>query len=220
MLQHRERLWCSFSFALCKSVYPFYWLKPNFLWREWQWLFTLRSCTQNDFVYIHDRRVPNMILSIYTMVGYIMYVVYIHDRFVLLNLGQQVRKFFGVFFRVFFYKLIQYVPRIFFKYIINFINVKEFKLPSFRIVKHLTLSVLHWFFIQTTSELSCFGLLAKNIHFRFKHIYLLNGLDYSDDFYTLWYRYVKEQTDKKKNEHAKNVRYHGYHLCVKNTNNI
>ena len=62
----------------------------------------------------------------------------------------------------------------------------------------LTLSVLHWFFIQTTSELSCFGLLAKNIHFRFKHIYLLNGLDYSDDFYTLWYRYVKEQKDKKK----------------------
>ena len=80
---------------------------------------------------------PNMILSIYTMVVYIMYVVYIHDRYVLLNLGQQVRKFFGVFFRVFFYKLIQYVPRIFFKYIINFINVKEFKFPSFRIVKHL-----------------------------------------------------------------------------------
>ena len=35
MLQHRERLWRSFSFALCKSVYPFYWLKPNFLWREY-----------------------------------------------------------------------------------------------------------------------------------------------------------------------------------------
>ena len=39
-----------------------------------------------------------MILSIYTMLVYIMYVVYIHDRFVLLNLGQQVRKFFGGFF--------------------------------------------------------------------------------------------------------------------------
>ena len=48
-----------------------------------------------------------MILSIYTMVVYIMSVVYIHDRFVLIYLGQQVRKFFVLLQLLFFYKLIQ-----------------------------------------------------------------------------------------------------------------
>ena len=72
-----------------------------------QWLFTRRSCTQNDFVYIHDGRVHNIILSIYTMVVYIMSVVYIHDCLVLINLGQQVRCFSG-FFYIFFTNLFSY----------------------------------------------------------------------------------------------------------------
>ena len=80
-----------------------------------QWLFTRRSCTQNDFVYIHDGRVHNMILSIYTMVVYIMSVVYIHDRFVLINLGQQLRKFFVFFIEFFFTNLFRLpaVPNVF-----------------------------------------------------------------------------------------------------------
>ena len=110
---------------------------------KWQWLFTRRSCTQNHFVYIHDGRVHNMILSIYTMVVYIMSVVYIHDSFVLMNIGQQVRKFFVLLLRFFCIKLIQLldstVPKrvFFFKYIINFIHIKEIKFNSFSIVKHL-----------------------------------------------------------------------------------
>ena len=46
-----------------------------------------------------------MILSIYTMAVYKMSVAYIHDRFVLINLGQQVQKI-SVVCRVF-YKFIQ-----------------------------------------------------------------------------------------------------------------